>query len=79
MLLEIKTCRYIPIYNKPTNLSRERHPSEILCALCELGSSEDEVNFLLLLCPLYQDLQLVLFRKAITVFQACQVMTKFYI
>ena len=40
--LEIETCRYAPIYGK---LSRTGHPSEILCALCELESSEDEVHF----------------------------------
>ena len=50
LLLEIETGRYTPIYDNITKLSRKRHPSKILCALCELGSSEDEVNFLLV-CP----------------------------
>ena len=57
MPLEIETGRYTPIYDKHTKLNQKRHPLERLCALCELGSSEDEVHFFLL-CPLYQDLRL---------------------
>ena len=47
LLLEIETRRYTSIYDKHTKSSRKRHSSEKLCALCELGSSEDEVHFLL--------------------------------
>ena len=55
--LEIETGRYTPIYDKEKKMNRRRHPSERLCALCELESIEDEVHFLLV-CPLYQDLRL---------------------
>ena len=38
-------------------INRKRHPSERVCALCEVESIEDEVQFFLV-CPLYQDLGL---------------------
>ena len=50
---------YTLIYDRNTNINRQRHPSERLCTLCNTGLCEDEIHFLLV-CPLYKDLRYML-------------------